>query len=274
MSDSNTITTKISPNMRLRLPEFFSCLAFLFFSVLPYSRAEIPSLLTDKIYKGAGTIDLLVDVSAQDLASYLDSGTLYLGVDLNENAEGNENRDSIGIAIEQLELVIVTTNGEFTFSEFYTNTTAMIQGQGTSSPSEYFTMFGTLGSSQLTGGTPNFDISTFDDVIQVEKIVVDGEILSAELRVQFLNTSGSGANETFFDYSGGFEDFAIFSAEDAQLLDSASIGLADAPLDQIQFTQYSSIDAAIGAPAPSVLTLAVIPLLIMLKTGAQLRRNR
>jgi hypothetical protein len=259
--------------MRQRLLLLYACL----FCLSLFSRdshAEIPTLLTDKVNKGEGTIDLLVDVSSDELSSYLDSGTLYLGVDLNENAVGNESRDSVGIAIQELELVITTTSGEYTFSEFYTNTTAMIQAEGSTTSSEYYTMFGTLGSSQLTGGTSDFDISAFDDVVQVQNIEVEGEILSAELRVKFLDTNGSGANETFFDYSNGFEDFAIFSAEDAAILDGANIGLADAPTGEIQFTQYVNINEAIGAPGPSALTLAVIPLLLLLKTRGRVRGSR
>jgi hypothetical protein len=238
------------------------------------SHAEIPALLTDKVHKGEGTIDLLLDVSSEELSNYLDSGTLYLGVDLNENAVGNESRDSVGVAIEQLELVITTTAGEVTFSEFYTNTTAMIEAEGSTTSSEYYTLFGTLGSSELNGGTDGFDISIFDDVIELRNIEIEGEILSAELRVKFLDTSGSGANETFFDYSNGFEDFAIFSAEDAAILDGANIGLADAPTGEIEFTQYVNINEAIGAPGPSALTLAVIPLLLLFNTRARGRGSR
>ena len=259
--------------MRPRLLLLLGFLTLLFLG-LGRSHAEIPTLLTDKVHKGEGTIDMLVDVSSEELSSYLDSGTLYLGVDLNENADGNESRDSVGIAIEQMELVITTTSGEYTFSEFYTNTTAMIEAEGSTESSEYYTMFGTLGSSQLTGGTTDFDISAFDDVVQIQNIEVEGEILSAELRVKFLDTSGSGANETFFDYSNGFEDFAIFSAEDAALLDSANIGLADAPSGEIQFTQYVDINEAIGEPGPSALTLAVIPLLLLLGTRARVKVSR
>ena len=221
---------------------------------------EIPTLLTDKIHKGSGTIDMLVDVSAGDLANYLDSGTLYLGVDLNEAAVGNENRDSVGIAIQEMELVIQTTNGEITFSEFYTNTTASIQEAGSTTADDYYTMFGTLGSSQLNGGTSGFDISAFDDVVEVRNIDFEGEILSAELRVKFLDTADGGANEDFFDFSNGFEDFAIFSAEDAALLDSANVGIADAPTGEIAFTQYVDIDGAIGAPSPGLVMLAFIPI--------------
>ena len=225
--------------------------------------AEIPTVLTDKVSKGSGTIDLLVDVSAQELETYLDSGTLYLGVDLNENAIGNESRDSVGVAIEQMELVITTTEGEVSFSEFYTNTTAMIEKAGATETSEYHTLFGTLGSSSINGSTDSFDISNFDDVIMMENIEVEGEILSAELRVKFLDTSGTGENETFFDYSNGFEDFAIFSEADAAILDGANIGLDAAPSGQISFTQTTAIGAAVGAPSPAVWALAVVPFLLL-----------
>jgi hypothetical protein len=225
---------------------------------------QIPAALTDKIRKGSGTIDMLIDVSGADLGQYLQSGTMHLGVDLNETASGNESSNSVGIAIQQLELVINTTNGEFSFSEFFTNTTASIETEGNPGGSEFFTLFGTAGSNQINGSNSNFDISSYDDVIELQNIEFDGEILGAELRVTFVDTVGNGENETFFDFSGGFEDFAIFSAEDAALLDAENIGLADSP-SGIQFTTSNGNDESGGAPSPGWLVLGVLPLFFLAK---------
>ena len=226
---------------------------------------EIPTLLTDKISQGSGTINLLTDVSSGQLSSYLEQGTLYLGVDLNENASGNESRDSVGVAIESMELVIQSTSGEVSFSDFYTNTTAMIQAKGSTESAEYYTMFGTLGSSQINGSSSGFDISAFDDVVEVRNIALDGEILSAELRVTFLDTANAGANEEFFDFSNGFEDFAIFTAQDAAILDQASVGIGSATPEAISYTQYQNINSAAGAPSPALFVLLVIPLVIVMR---------
>ena len=51
---------------------------------------------------------------------------MFLGVDLNEDASGLEESTSQGVAIKEVELVLTTTEGTFSFTTFYTNTTAMI----------------------------------------------------------------------------------------------------------------------------------------------------
>ncbi len=189
--------------------------------------AEIPSLLTDKLRKGSGQIDLLKDVSAADLTQYFDAqGVLLLGVDVNENASGVESRTSLGVAIQDVSLLLETTAGSYTFSDFFTNTTAEILGAGSQEAANYFTLFGQGGSSQLTSSTSSFNLSAFDDVLEVQNVFFDGEIVSANLQIDLLETADrAGVNESFFDFSGGFEDFAILSPEDAQILDAAAIGI-------------------------------------------------
>jgi hypothetical protein len=220
--------------------------------------AEIPTVLTDTIKGGDGVIDIFKDVTGAELQEHLQGGTLHLGVDLNEDASGNESSSSAGVAIKEMELVIKTTNGDISFTEFYTNTTAMIQEAGATEAQEYHTLFGSAGGSDITGSTSNFDISNFDDVIVFENIQIDGEIIGAELRVTFLDTAGTGENETFFDYSAGFEEFAILSSTDAAAIESADIGLADAPQD----VSYK-VDAPSGTPEPAWFLLAVMPLIFL-----------
>jgi len=231
-------------------------------------RAEIPTVLTDTIKSGSGTIDLMTDVTSAELEEALSAGTLYLGVDLNEDASGLEKSTSQGVAIKEMELIIQTTEGTFTFTTFYTNTTAMIQEAGSTTASEYNTLFGQSGSSQITGGTEGFDLSTFDDVIEIQGVNFTGEILSAQLNVTFLDTANkAGDNESFFDYSAGFEDFAILSATDARILDSANIGLADAPSTVTYTTSTPSggnlAAAPSGTPEPPWLLLAAVPAILL-----------
>ena len=222
--------------------------------------AEIPTVLTDTISKGDGVIDVFKDVSGAELQQYLGGETLYLGVDLNEAASGNESSTSVGVAIKEMELIIQTTNGDISYTEFITNTSAMIQEQGAAEAQEYYTLFGNAGGNTITSATSGFDISTFDDVIEFRNIQVSGEITGAQLRVTFLDTAASGGeNETFFDYSAGFEQFAILSSADATTLDAANIGLgADAPAN----ISYS-IDTPSGTPEPSWYFLAVIPAIFL-----------
>ncbi len=222
--------------------------------------AEIPTVLTDVINKGDGVIDVFKDVTGAELQQYLGGETLYLGVDLNEAASGNESSTSVGVAIKEMELVLQTTNGDISYTEFFTNTSAMIQEQGAAQAQEYYTLFGNAGGNTITSATSGFDISTFDDVIEFRNIQVSGEITGAQLRVTFLDTAASGGeNETFFDYSAGFEQFAILSSADATTLDAANIGLgADAPAN----ISYS-IDTPSGTPEPSWYFLAVIPAIFL-----------
>ena len=216
--------------------------------------AEIPTVLTDKIRGGDGVIDVFKDVTGAELQQYLQGETLYLGVDLNEDASGIESSTSAGVAIKEMELILNTTEGDISYTEFYTNTSAMILEQGAAQAQEYYTLFGSAGSNQITSATSGFDISTFDDVIEFRQIQVSGEITGASLRVTFLDTAIAGDNESFFDYSAGFEEFAILTSTDAATLDAAEIGLAGAP------TAVSySVDSPSGTPEPSLFLLAVMP---------------
>jgi len=223
--------------------------------------AEVPSVLSDKIHKGSGVMDVMKDVTTEELSAYLEGGTVYLGVDLNEDAGGNESSNSLGVAIEQMELVITTTGGEFTFSEFYTNTTAMIVEEGATESQEFYTMFGSTGSNEISGSSSGFDLSQFDDVVELRNVEYTGEILDAEIRVSFVNTSGTGSAETFFDYSDGFEEFALLGAPDANILDDADIGVASAD-PGLEYTYYNDIDAAVAAPEPSLVLAAAVPLIL------------
>jgi hypothetical protein len=220
--------------------------------------AEIPTVLTDKIRGGDGVIDVFKDVSGAELQQYLGGETLYLGVDLNEAASGNESSTSVGVAIKEMELILQTTNGDISYTEFFTNTSAMIQEQGAAQAQEYYTLFGNAGGNTITSSTSGFDISTFDDVVEFRSIQVSGEITGAQLRVTFLDTAATGENETYFDYSAGFEEFAILTSTDAAALDAANIGLGDAPAS----ISYS-VDSPSGTPEPSWFFLAVIPAIFL-----------
>jgi hypothetical protein len=232
------------------------------------ARAEIPTVLTDTIKSGSGTIDVMQDVTAAELEESLSDGTLFLGVDLNEDASGLEKSTSQGVAIKEMELIITTTEGTFSFTTFYTNTTAMIVEEGATEAAEYNTLFGQSGSSQITSGTEGFDLSTFDDVIEIQNISYTGDIIDAQIRVTFLDTANKGGdNEEFFDYSAGFEDFAILSEADAQILDNANIGLAEAPTT-ISYTASTPSGGEVaaapsGTPEPHWILLGAVPLLLL-----------
>jgi hypothetical protein len=228
-----------------------SCLLWL--SSLAGAQEIVSRTLTDAIYQGDGVINLLKDISGADLTQYFNQsgGLLLLGADINENNAGNESSTSQGVAIKQVQLSISTTDGDFTFNDFFTNTTAMLREAGSTTSSEYYTMFGQGGSSQLTGAS-GFDLSTFDDVLWMEQIILTGTITRAELSITFLETPTSRPTEaeSFFDFSGGFEDFALLSMADAILLEEAAIGVAGAPSGVEYAVTTTSVTEAISAAAP------------------------
>lgn len=218
--------------------------------------------LTDTIKKGDGVIDIMLDVSSGDLAKYFNQtgGLMLLGADVNEDNSGNESRDSLGVAIKQAQLSLTTTAGDFTFKDFFTSTSAMLRENGSSTYNEYQTLFGQAGSSNITG-TGTLDISKFDDVMWLENIKFDGEITSAKLSISFVPTPTRNPSvaESFFDFSGGFEDFALLSAADAILLEEANIGVANAPKG-LEFTSNDSVVSAIAkASSPAQAPTVVAP---------------
>jgi len=256
-------------------------------------RAEIPTVLTDKIYRGSGTIDLLKDATGAELSEYLGvNGRLLLGVDLNEDASGNESNLSQGIAIKSVQLLITTNQGSFSFSDLFTNTTAVLTEAGGTTAETYYTLFGRGGSSQITGSTTGFDLSKFDDVLEVRNVAITGTITSAQLVVNFLetaNSKGVQGNESFFDFSGGFEDFALLAPEDAQLLEAAALGMGDVsgtvsyssttvsptyytePSPTATSTSTSVALAAPGAPEPALMLLGDGVVLALLAAARERR---
>lgn len=244
--------------MRIRnfvLPGLTTLLAL---SNVALSQTIQSTVLTDRIYRGDGVIDLLKNISGNNLSSYFNQtgGLLLLGADINEDASGNESNKSMGVAIKAAQLAIKTTAGDFTFSNFFTGTTAMLRAAGSTTASSYYTMFGQGGSSQITGTGPT-DISRFDDVMWFENVAVTGAITSAKLRITLLDTPTSRptAAESFFDFSGGFEEFALFSKADAVLIESANLGTTDAPSGINYVTNpvnaVTAIQTAIAANPPT-----------------------
>jgi hypothetical protein len=213
--------------------------------------------LSDAIFRGDGVINLLNNISGSELTQYFNQtgGLLLLGADVNEDNSGNESSTSLGVAIKQVQLSISTTAGDFSFGDFYTSTTAMLREAGSTTSSEYYTMFGQGGSSQITGSGA-FDLSSFDDVMWLENIMLTGTITRAELSITLLTTPSSrtSSSESFFDFSGGFEQFALLATADAVLLEEADIGVAAAPTG-VTFTPTETVTEAIVAAAPTTTTV-------------------
>jgi hypothetical protein len=174
--------------------------------------------LSNKIYKGDGTIDLLKNISGSNLARYFNQtgGLLLLGADLNESNSGNESKDAVGVAIRQAQLSISTTKGDFTFTDFFTSTSSKLREDGIAG--EYATLVGSGGGDDISGR--KIDAMKLDDVMWFENIKFEGEITAAKMNISFLQPYGENeqtASEEFFDFSAGFEQFALLNTADTIL---------------------------------------------------------
>ena len=268
------------------------------------AKAQISTRLTDTVKSGTGSINLLKDISGAQLAQQISSsGKLFFGMDINENASGNENSNSIGVALQSVELTVTTTTGTYRFSNCATNTTAVLSQAGSSGLNTYHTLFGQIGSSQLTSGSTGFDLGAFDDVLVLNNVAFTGDVLSATMSLRLLDTGSSrAANDTFFDFSGGYEDLALLNMADAYALESANIGVAGAPSGVTYSTTTPVITAAEvaagtttnsttggntsttpnspgsptappAAPAPSVWALIALSVLLLVKLGMERRKE-
>lgn len=121
-----------------RFPAIHAC-CLLLLSSFAGAQEIVSRTLTDAIYRGDGVINLLKDISGSQLTQYFNQtgGLLLLGADINEDNSGNESSTSLGVAIKQVQLSISTTDGDFTFGDFYTSTTAMLREAGDTTSSEY-----------------------------------------------------------------------------------------------------------------------------------------
>lgn len=252
-------------------------------------------VLTGKIYKGDGTIDLLKNISGSNLARYFNQtgGLMLLGADLNEDNSGNESKDAVGVAIKQAQLSISTTKGDFSFTDFFTSTSAKLREDGSSTFGEYATLVGSGGGDEITG--QKLDASNLDDVMWFENVKFDGDITAAKMNISFLQTSENekeAGSEAFFDFSGGFEQFALISTADAILADESNPGLKNLPED-VDVNTSDRLAAAIekaaagvepppdnggdgapvvtppAAPAPPLVVLASMGLLMLWKKRNQ-----
>jgi hypothetical protein len=214
------------------------------------STGDVVSLaLTDTIKKGEGTIDLLKNISGADLQKYFDQtgGLLLLGAGLNEANSGAENNNSLGVAIKEIQLTISTTKGDFKFSEVFTSTMASLRDSDGKNASNYYTMFGQNGKNELSG-EGSMDLTNLEDVMWMTGIDLSGTIKEAKLEIRFVTTPDKEGTvtEDFFDFSGGFENFALLSAADAALLESQSIGEKKVS-DAVKFTNADPVSVAIAA---------------------------
>ena len=237
--------------------------------------------LTDTIKQGTGTIDLLKDVNAPMLEAFRadNGGKLVFAVDVNENASGLETARSQGVAVKSVALVVTFANGTKTYSQFSTETQALIAEAGSKTRQPFYTLLGDAGSNEIT--PRRIDSQAFDSTIKI--VVADNlsTATAAVLTVQLLNTDPRlGDPENFYDYSGGFEDLAIVTKASADYLDRVlpipqnSTFRSEAPAVELspegQITQSTLLASATATTTPTAtqIVAASTPLSWIQRPGA------
>lgn len=208
---------------------------------VPASAEVLSRRLLDVIKSnGEGNINLFKlsgsrpDLSGADLEAFrLDNnGELVFAVDVNEAANGTEKASSQGVTIKSAVLTVVVDGVPHTFSNYWTRTQTLVAERGASTRDTYFTLLGDSGSSRITSSTDS-DLynSDFDANIYFQVDLDLSQATSASLAIVLLDTDVvRGDPEAFYDFSNGFEDIAIVSRQDAELLDAVAAGAQEAPL--------------------------------------------
>ena len=197
--------------------------------------------LTDTVKSsGTGRIDLFKDVTAVQLEQFrLDNdGTIVIGVDVNESANGTEKAASQAVTLGSLSLTVGYVDGSQRIYDLEsgcctTETQALVAEAPDTVRLPHYTLVGESGSSRITG---NNDIQgAFDSTI---KITVDGsfhdpaqgiEAVSAIMEIAWLDTNTElGDPEAFYDFTNGFEDLALLNATDTAFIDDYGAGLDEA----------------------------------------------
>lgn len=217
---------------------------------------------------GSGTINLLlgtgnVPISATELEQYrlahtdTTQGTakqfLSLGVDVNENNKGLETSSAQGITIATLSLKVTRPSGITTYTDYRTRTRALLAAAGTVQRANYYTVLGEGGSSRITGS--NAIQQQFDSTLDIFVPDSLADASKVELIITLLNVNKTlGDPESFYDYSGGYEDLALLNNEDAYFLNATLKETASfddqAPVSE-PVTVVSSDSAPVPPPTPT-----------------------
>jgi LruC domain-containing protein len=223
------------------------------------SHAEVTSFVFKDVItsQGSGSIDLFkpknnkVSVDSAKLEAFrLDNnGKLVFSVDINEASDGSENADSQGITFKSAELILEFADQVIVTNQFTTKTKTLVKSVDNPTPTEYFTMLGEAGSSLVT---PNADSelfgSSFDSTLSFKVDVDLSDVVNARVEITLLDVLPNvGDPEDYYDYSNGFEEIALLSAEDAAYLDQLAPGRDFAPLvisDQPQADNWTFYPAS------------------------------
>lgn len=193
--------------------------------------AAASAVLTDVIKStGSGTINLFKDVTAAQLEQLrLDNGgALVLAVDVNEAASGTEKADSQAVALKSVQLHLTVAGQTYVYSQFDTQTKALLAEGTSTTRAEYYTLLGDTGSSRITSGHVISD--RFDSTLRVPVDMSVALATAARVEISLLVTNQAlGDPEAFYDFSNGYEDLALVTAADARFLDQQGPGRDEAP---------------------------------------------
>ena len=218
-----------------------------------------PLRLSDTIKQGSGVINLLKDIDAATMEAFrLDNaGRLVFAVDVNENNSGLETPRSQGVTVQSVSLDVSFPGGlKKHYTQFSTETQALVAPAGANVRQRYYTLLGDAGSGRITSNG-KIGSQYFDSTL---KLVVADDLSTATaavLTVQLLKTASSfGDAENFYDYSGGFEDMAIVTQASAKYFDEVlpiqdSKFRIEAPAVELSPEGVATQSAMLAAATPS-----------------------
>ncbi len=222
--------------------KYFSVFLCFFMGLIPKVNAEIFSYVFSNVIQsnGTGSIDLMnaktkgleVDGALLELFRLDNQGKLVFVVDVNEASDGSENADSQGVTVESAILTITIDSVEYLFAEFTTKTQSVIAKQDSIERQTYYTLLGTAGASLVTPNpTSELNGSSFDSTLSIDVPLDISAASNVRLEIVLLKTNTSlGDPESYYDFSNGFEQIGLATAEDAAYLDALAPGRMLAPL--------------------------------------------
>lgn len=187
--------------------------------------------LTDVIKSsGSGNINLLKDVLPNELETYRlgHDGNLVFAIDINEAASGTEKAETQAVSFKSIELVVMINGIETIFTNFSTETQAIVAEAPGTLRALHYTAIGNTGSNRITAN--NIIQEKFDSNITIPVNIDLSNVSSAMLYIVLLQTNVDlGDPEAFYDFSNGFEDLAIVNNDDKIYLNDTSPGRDSAP---------------------------------------------
>jgi len=197
--------------------------------------------LTDVIKSsGNGTIDFFKNVTAAQLEQLRidNGGSIVLGVDVNESANGTEKASTQAVTLGSFTLTVTYSDGSQIIYDLAdgcctTETQALVAQAPDTLRLPHYTLIGESGSSRITSN--NTIQGEFDSTIKIE---VDSslydpaqgiEATSVIAEIAWLDTNVAlGDPEAFYDFTNGYEDLALLNAVDTAFIDDYGAGLDEA----------------------------------------------